>query len=492
MASGQEQSVPVKRGHASVDVLVVGSGVAGLAAALEAARGGARVNVLECEATYGGASILSGGGCCIVGSPVQESCGILDDPHLALTDWTKRGGGAADLDWADRYLRASRAEVYDWLAELGVGWEPRLVWQAGNTVPRWHKPRGGGGAVMAALRRELDRLCGRGGVRVNASARRLVTRGPDVVGVELESDGSTEVLSAPATIVATGGFVSNRAMLAEQARHYGPLPHLLSGSGPSTLGRGHRLLAEVGAQFSHMSLIWFYPVGTPDPVDPAGRRGLMVRGVRDEVWVNAEGRRFCDEHQRGHSEGGSALLNQPGQFSWGIIDAVGIEDLVLANNGYYGDSENTIPSRRLEFLTGSSHVRRADSIEDLARAIGVASAALVQTIASYNHAIAARLPADPQTGKDLRDARPINQPPYTAIRYQPLAQKNLGGVLTDLHCAVLTADSVPVPGLYAAGEVAGMAGGHINGASGLEGTMFGPCLYSGRVAGAAAVGKSVR
>jgi predicted oxidoreductase len=436
--------------------------------------------------------MLSGGGCCIVGSPVQQSHGIADDPELALADWANRGGGGADLDWADRYLRASRVEVYDWLEELGVVWEPRLVWQAGNTVPRWHKPRGGGGAVMAALRSELDRLGGRGSVRVNATARRLVGGGSNVVGVEVESGGSTEVLSARATIVATGGFVSNRAMLAEHGAQYGPLPNLLSGSGPSTLGRGHRLLAEVGAHFSNMSLIWFYPVGTPDPVDPTGCRGLMVRGIRDEVWVNAEGRRFCDEHQRGHSEGGSALLNQPGQFSWGIVDTAGIQGLVLANNGYYGDSENTIPSRRLDFLTESPHVRRADSIEDLAHAIGVAPATLVCTMTSYNHAIAAGLPADPETGKDLRGARPISQPPYTAIRYRPLAQKNLGGVLTDLHCAVLTADSTPVPGLYAAGEVAGMAGGHINGASGLEGTMFGPCLYSGRVAGASALGKAVR
>ncbi len=483
----------MNRGQARTgfDVLVVGSGVAGLAAGLEAARGGARVRVLESEATYGGASILSGGGCCIVGSPVQRSWGVVDDPEVALADWADRGGGAADLDWADRYLRASRAEVYEWLAGLGVGWEPRLVWQAGNTVPRWHKPRGGGGAVMAALRGELDRLSGPGSVRVNVTARRLVRSGASVIGVEAESGGSTEILSAPATIVATGGFVSNRAMLAKQARTYGPLPHLLSGSGPSTLGRGHRLLADVGAQFCNMSLIWFYPVGTPDPADPAGCRGLMVRGIRDEVWVNAAGRRFCDEHQRGHSEGGSALLNQPGQFSWGIVDAAGSQDLVLANNSYYGDSENTIPSRRLEFLAGSPHVRRADSIVDLARAIQVAPATLVRTMTSYNHAIAVGLPADPETGKDLRGARPISQPPYTAIRYQPLAQKNLGGVLTDLHCAVLTADSVPVPGLYAAGEVAGMAGGHINGASGLEGTMFGPCLYSGRVAGAAAVGKAV-
>ena len=65
----------------------------------------------------------------------------------------------------------------------------------------------------------------------------------------------------------------------------------------------------------------------------------------------------------------------------------------------------------------------------------------------------------------------------------PLARKNFGGVKTDLQCRVLDKHFEPIAGLYAAGEVAGMAGGHINGRAGLEGTMLGPSIFSGRVAG---------
>ncbi len=65
----------------------------------------------------------------------------------------------------------------------------------------------------------------------------------------------------------------------------------------------------------------------------------------------------------------------------------------------------------------------------------------------------------------------------------PLARKNFGGVKTDLQCRVLDKHFEPIAGLYAAGEVAGMAGGHINGRAGLEGTMLGPAIFSGRVAG---------
>jgi predicted oxidoreductase len=72
---------------------------------------------------------------------------------------------------------------------------------------------------------------------------------------------------------------------------------------------------------------------------------------------------------------------------------------------------------------------------------------------------------------------------YYAIQLFPLARKNFGGVKTDLRCRVLDRHFEPIPGLYAAGEVAGMAGGHINGKAGLEGTMLGPAIFSGRVAG---------
>ena len=87
----------------------------------------------------------------------------------------------------------------------------------------------------------------------------------------------------------------------------------------------------------------------------------------------------------------------------------------------------------------------------------------------------------------MPNARPIAEPPFFAVEYLPTVQKNLGGVRTDLGCRVLSAHTgQPIEGLYAAGELAGMAGGHINGRGAIENTMFAPSLYSGRVAGAAA------
>jgi len=86
------------------DVIVVGSGVAGLSAAIEAAAAGGRVVVLEAQDWVGGASVMSGAACCLVGTPLQEANGITDSVELALADWAATGGPTADLAWARRYV----------------------------------------------------------------------------------------------------------------------------------------------------------------------------------------------------------------------------------------------------------------------------------------------------------------------------------------------------------------------------------------------------
>lgn len=91
--------------------------------------------------------------------------------------------------------------------------------------------------------------------------------------------------------------------------------------------------------------------------------------------------------------------------------------------------------------------------------------------------------ADPLTGRGLEDVKPYGGPPYYAIKFLPLARKNLGGVRTDLRGRVLTAGGDPIAGLYAAGELAGFGGGHLAGRGALEGIMIGGSFFSGRVAG---------
>ncbi len=108
----------------------------------------------------------------------------------------------------------------------------------------------------------------------------------------------------------------------------------------------------------------------------------------------------------------------------------------------------------------------------------------LSTVEKYNKACSDGLEREPEFGKPLKQSKKFDTAPYYAVQLFPLARKNFGGIKTDLSCRVQNKHFQPIPGLYAAGEACGMAGGHINGRFGLEGTMLGPSIFSGRVAGA--------
>jgi predicted oxidoreductase len=441
------------------------------------------VLVVEAQAEPGGASAISGGASCIVGTPLQAAAGLADSVELALADWVRAGGPDADLTWARKYLAASRSEVYDWCERLGVVWEGPNP-HPSNSVPRGHRPVGGGTAVTAAV---TAAALGRG-VACATSTRvdRLLTQEDRVVGAVLATEAGEREMRAAAVIMATGGFVSNPSMLRRHAPGLRGVRRFLCGGAWQATGSGHRVLEAVGVAFTCLEHVWIYPDGTPDPLDPTGARGVLVRGPKTEVWLNERGERFHDERDASGGTGAPALLAQPGQHCWAIFDARTQQAVDLRDNGYYGLPLQPDRPRIDTFFATSPYVWRADSIAAVARAAGLPADTVEAEVAAFNAAIAAGAGRDPRTGRDLRGARPIAEPPFFAVEYMPTVQKNLGGVRTDLNGCVLRPDGGRVPGLFAAGELAGMAGGHINGRAAIENTMFAPCLYSGRVAGAAA------
>ena len=104
------------------DVAIVGGGGAGIPAAIEAHRAGGKAIVLEGAAECGGTASISGGGCCIVGTPLQKSQGIEDSTDLAFEDWIKWGGGEADETWARYYLEHTLHDLYHWAETCGAKW----------------------------------------------------------------------------------------------------------------------------------------------------------------------------------------------------------------------------------------------------------------------------------------------------------------------------------------------------------------------------------
>src|SRR5215510_2390542 len=120
------------------DVAIIGAGAAGVAAALEANAAGAGAVLIEQDEALGGTAATSGGGCFIVGTPLQEAQGIHDTPDLAFEDWIAWGGGAADEVWARYYIEHTLHDLYFWAEKHGVTWAD-LKFQEGNRVLRWHR-----------------------------------------------------------------------------------------------------------------------------------------------------------------------------------------------------------------------------------------------------------------------------------------------------------------------------------------------------------------
>jgi flavocytochrome c len=462
------------------DIAIVGGGAAGIAAGLEALDAGARAIVFEKSPEPGGAAITSGGGCLIVGSPLQKEKGIEDNPDLAFKDWMTWGGPSADAVWARYYIEHSLHDLYHWAERFGVKWID-MKFQEGNSVLRWTRAERNGLGLMSHL---IDGFEKQGGELVrDTEITGLTSSNGRVTGLTGRDakTGEPVTVKCMAVVVASGGFNSNLDMVLE----YNPglrNDKVLEGSGRGSTGAGHRLVRDAGGYLTHMDHIWFYVYATPDYRDPAQRRGLVFRLVPGYIWVNQQGRRFHNEAMSGGNSASPALLAQNPRHAWAIMDSTMSETMEVADP-YYRDGDKIVRAKVVELLDNSPFIRKADTLAELASKIGVDEPTFLATVERYNQAVAQGLEREPEFGKPLNASKAFDTPPYYAVQIFPLARKNFGGVKTDLQCRVLDKHFEPIAGLYAAGEVAGMAGGHINGRAGLEGTMLGPSIISGRVAG---------
>jgi flavocytochrome c len=462
------------------DIAIIGSGGAGLAAGIEARDAGARVIAFEMAPEPGGAAIISGGGCSIAGSPLQKKNGIHDTPDLAFDDWIKWGGPSVDQVWARYYIEHSLHDLYFWAESLGVEWID-MKQQEGNSVPRWSRPKGNGLGLTTHL---IDGFRARGGEIVpNTEITRIKFDNDRVTGVEGTNTETGEKvdITSKAVLVSTGGFNSNMDMVLE-ARPDLKDERIMVGSGRGSTGSGHKLVREAGGYLTHMNHVWFYAYATPDYRDPGQKRGLVCRHIPGYIWVNQQGSRFHNEARSGGNSASPALMAQTPRHSWAIVDTPMKANMEVADP-YYRVGDKVNRDKVEELLDNSPFIKKADTLEGLAEEIGVDAATFIDNIERYNAACEQGLENEPEFGKPLELSKPFDTPPYYAIQFFLLARKNFGGIKTDIECRVLNKHFEPIQGLYAAGEACGMAGGHINGAAGLEGTMLGPAIFSGRVAG---------
>ena len=468
--SGNEQQV---------DVIVVGAGISGLTTALELSQGGASVTIVDMSSVYGGHAVMSQGGISIVDSPLQRELGLSDSPDLAYRDFIE-WGEEANEPWVRAYVDRSLPDIHDWLVQLGVTFES-VDTAPGNSVDRFHQPAGRGIGLVTPI---YHACLARANIQFtwDSQVTRLLVEDERVVGVEALQlrTGKQVELKAQHVVLATGGFRSNLDMVREFWPEEFAFPKtILAGSGRNSVGHGHRLATRVGGELVNMDFQWNYFTGIPDPRSPGSNRGLSAANMWGII-VNPQGKRFANLHNWA-KEVMPRLLRQERATLWFIFDESTRKEFVVSGSEW-SDFEKV----DRVILQNKELVKKADTLEQLASLSGLPADQLVATVARYNQLVEAGLDEDfDRFGPDRSDYNNRASPalataPFYAMQAYPLTRKSMGGVSIDLQCRVLDKKKQPIPGLYAVGELTGLAG--INGKAALEGTFLGPCVLTGRVA----------
>ncbi len=370
------------------DVAIIGGGGAGIPAAIEVGRAGGKAIVLEQADSCGGTAAISGGGCCIVGTPLQKAQGLDDTPDIAFEDWVKWGQGAADEIWARFYLEHTLHDLYHWAESCGVKWTD-MKFQEGNRVMRWHRPDNNGLGLMTALIKTADSLP-HIKFMTSTSAGKLLTRNGRVCGVTATNGKkeSFEIYSR-SVVVATGGFNSNLDMVLENRPEFKAFK-VMEGSG-------------FGA---------------------TGSRGLVFRLTPGYIWFNQQGKRFHNESLTGGASATPALLRQNPPHAWAILDTPMTAKMEVADP-YYRDGDKVRKDKVQELLDNSPYIKKANTLAELGRKIEVDLPSFTSTIERYNKAFDDGLEREPEFGKSLKQSKKFDAPPYYAIQLFPLDRPSL-------------------------------------------------------------------
>ncbi len=458
-----------------VDVLVIGSGAAGLCAALAAVEHGAhRVLIAEGSPEVGGSSRLSGG--IVMGSrsgvqyanEIHEEEDDLFGDYRSLMRWDVAAGPV-------RTFARRSGETIDWLAAHGVEFFERLIFGGEERQPRSHAVDGGGQALIdalhrAAVAREVDIALGQ---RVD---RLLVSEGR-VVGVAVGDDEIT----AGAVVLATGGFGASPERIAELFPSAWDPERTWYIGHDGARGDALELAAVVDAQIT----------GHDRGLRTLGPGGTFVNEALLPGWVvllDSEGHRFADETApygildnavRAHGNRCVAFLD-----SAALAPPADLADRY--RNAYKQVWPNHPPFRprhytpdMIEFLLGQKRAFAADDVASLASEVGLDPASVTGEIARYNAFSDAG--SDDDFGKSGRFLLPLRTPPYYAVPLYPIAVNVTGaGLRIDDHARVIGVNGQPVPGLFAAGECTGGLFGPLYMGSG---NSLGLATGIGRIAG---------
>jgi fumarate reductase flavoprotein subunit len=465
------------------DVVVIGSGAAGLTAALTAAEGGASVAVFEKQRSPGGTSNFLQG-VFAVESDMQRSQFVnytRDEAFKALMDYSH---WLAEPRLVRSIINES-ADTIRWMIAQGVEFSGVAI-----NMPKSHRTyhvlKGEGAAMIRAMVNSARPK----GVRLitEIAVKRVLKSGDKISGVVAEKDGEDLQVSARSVVIASGGYANNK----EWIKKYSGLDlgvNLFVVGNTDKTGDGIRMAMECGAAEEGIKLLELYRVA---PVAPDFAMGCQLEyiGVQPCLWVDPRGRRFCDEAIGFYdTHVGNAASKIKEGYSFTIFD-----DNLIKRYQERGIDKNVniviLPGSKPQDLQkemqaalerGSNELFAADSIAGLAAKMQVDPAVLNTTVDEYNQACATGY--DSLFAKDPRYLFPLNGPKFYALRAKTVFLGTMGGIKINCRTEVIDKKEKVIPGLYAAGfDAGGMYGDSypIVHASGLSSAF---ALNSGRLAG---------
>lgn len=453
------------------DVIVVGAGGSGLAAAVSAAEHGCSVLVLEKQPQPGGTTGIAVGSFTGNRTDMQRAAAIddsLDDHAVDAGRFAPAEIESRNNEPLRRFFLSHTAETLAWLRGMGLAFHGPNP-EPPNRVPRMHNVVPNAKAYVAALQSRLIRLGGE--LRCNAPVTELLREGERVIGLQVKS-GAT--FHARRGVVLAGGDYANSHELI--ARHKGDRFGQIDGINPFATGEGHRLAESVGARLMNMDVTYgpeirfIAPPGkhffqqlltasgllsrlagyampfVPRFVIDAYIKRLLVTWQHPEnalfddgaILLNRQGRRFCNERQWPERE--IAIADQPDKIAYILLD-----QRLCERYSRWPHFISTAPKIAYAYVDDYLRLRpdiavQADSIEALAKRTQPAREAMEQAVADFNR----QLPGD--------------QPPLQGRRWMLLGPARAwfttteGGAAIDESLRVLDENNQPIPGLYAVGQ----------------------------------------
>lgn len=434
----------------SYDVIIVGSGGAGMTAAIEAKDAGMNPVILEKMPMAGGNTSKASAGLNASETSVEKAQGVTDSNDKFYEETLKGGGGTNDKELL-RYFVDHSAAAVDWLAQNDIVLD-NLTTTGGMSVSRTHRPHDGS-AVGAYLVKGLEENISKRDIPVfvNSDVTKINEKDGKVSGVEVKIEGETKQVDSKAVVVTTGGFGANQKMIAK----YRPdLKDYVTTNAAGSTGDGIEMISALGGALVDMDKIQIHPTVFQ-------KTGYLVsESIRGEgaILVNKEGNRFFNEMDT-RDKVSAAELKQDGKYAYAIFGE-GTKDKVKAVDQYI--SKNMVVE--------------ADNVEELAKKLDIKPEELKATVTKWNKAVADK--KDSEFGRTTGMTNDISGKVY-AIKVAPGIHHTMAGVRINTQTQVLKEDGQPIKGLYAAGEVTG----GLHGGNRIGGNAVADIIIFGRQAG---------